>query len=308
MAQLEAETVSNIIFCPECGNVAYYNPYFGKNNCTVCKYLWEVERTPREQFEHDLDVSLSTTQALLSLYDRVKALEDRLITEVCVEITDHCPLSCIHCSSDAGPRKGNFMTLEQYKAILRQYPNATISLSGGEPLRHPKIKQFLALKPVRVYTSGYPEVDPELLRGHKAIVSIYGGRQTHDEITQVKGSWKRAVSWILQGADIHCVPMRNNETDLGIVCDLAVQAGVMVSFLRLVSHGRATAEMHPDYSTLIPRLQAMQKDSALIRLIRLGGPWTGKCNLGKKRLITWNGTEYPCESVKGGGRCISASR
>lgn len=33
-----------MVFCPKCGNVAYYNPYFGKDNCTVCKWLGHIER------------------------------------------------------------------------------------------------------------------------------------------------------------------------------------------------------------------------------------------------------------------------
>lgn len=65
----------------------------------------------------------------------------RKVREITIEITDYCPNSCSYCSSNAGPDKSTFLSLDVIKEkLLEEYD--IINISGGEPLAHP---QFWAI-------------------------------------------------------------------------------------------------------------------------------------------------------------------
>lgn len=63
-----------------------------------------------------------------------------------MEITDNCPLNCLHCSSEAGIKGGMFWTREDVAHYLGRYPDFdTVRLSGGEPFQHPDLVGILRM-------------------------------------------------------------------------------------------------------------------------------------------------------------------
>lgn len=85
--------------------------------------------------------------------------------EFTLEITSYCPHACEYCSSEAGP-DGKHLPYEEAVAFLdAQKVNGfdVISISGGEPLSHPRFWDILQLcrsktNNVWVYTNALPRI------------------------------------------------------------------------------------------------------------------------------------------------------
>lgn len=63
-----------------------------------------------------------------------------------VEVTSQCNLRCVHCYNDSGVNKGK-ISVEAYKELINQFDidsKPFITISGGEPLMHPDILDFLS--------------------------------------------------------------------------------------------------------------------------------------------------------------------
>ena len=63
-----------------------------------------------------------------------------------VEVTSQCNLRCVHCYNDSGVDKGK-ISVEAYKELINQFDidsKPFITISGGEPLMHPDILDFLS--------------------------------------------------------------------------------------------------------------------------------------------------------------------
>lgn len=78
--------------------------------------------------------------------------------EITVEITNYCPNNCVYCSSDAGPKGDQYLTLDQIKSFLGDGFYDRINISGGEPLAHPEFYKILQLCKSKLTETGFVAV------------------------------------------------------------------------------------------------------------------------------------------------------
>ncbi len=198
----------------------------------------------------------------------MKEREFRL-RELCLEVTDICPLNCRHCSGSCGPNSRKILSFHQIKKVISDFSSMggeILEISGGEPLLHSSLSQIVdyagknRLKTI-LYTSGsmwntigeMVSVDASLaseLRQaglNKVIFSLQGAiSRTHEAVTQVRGSFDNTVRsmkvmkslgfWI----GVHFVPMKLNYEEFLDIYQLC--KGLLideVGVLRFVSQGRA---------------------------------------------------------------------
>lgn len=129
-----------------------------------------------------------------------------------IEVTGNCNLNCIHCIRDTGIK--NELTTREMKDILLQVREMgcfTVIFTGGEPFY---IKDFLEIAGyaqaqglgIMIYTNGTLINAQNIMRLKKLNpleiqVSLYGATpQTHEKVTQVKGSFAKTMSaiWLLK--------------------------------------------------------------------------------------------------------------
>jgi MoaA/NifB/PqqE/SkfB family radical SAM enzyme len=133
--------------------------------------------------------------------------ENRLMS-VLLELTYACNLDCTFCYNDLA-RVGQQLSLDQYRQLLDDLAELGIlnlTLSGGEPLAHPRFFDIASHARsrgfvIRLKTNGHAvrhamaerirnEVDPFIIE-----VSVHGATaETHDRQTRVAGSFERLVA------------------------------------------------------------------------------------------------------------------
>lgn len=135
-------------------------------------------------------------------------LSNRLIPHYCLlEITYRCNLKCIHCYVTRN--KGWELKTKQFFNILDQLKDlGTLHLiiSGGEPLVRSdffEIAEYARKNnfALRIFTNAALinfkiANDIRKLKPIVVEVSLYGLEKTHEEITQVKGSFKKSINGI----------------------------------------------------------------------------------------------------------------
>jgi radical SAM protein with 4Fe4S-binding SPASM domain len=221
------------------------------------------------------------------------------LKEVCLEITDICPMACLHCSGSCGIRGKYQLTLEQIKKIINDINNLNgkvLEISGGEPLMHPHLIEIINYATKKdlecvLYTSGVimnkdgRRIPMNLefakkLRDvglTKVVFSLHGATQwTHEYISQVSGSFEKIIDSIkiVRSLDfwigVHFVPMKPNYKEFEEVVRLSYELGVdKVDLLRFVPQGRGAenrsilelskGELKEFMETVI-RLQSIYKD------------------------------------------------
>lgn len=119
-----------------------------------------------------------------------------------VELTEACNLRCKFCYNSQKPRYNQqiFKMLER----LSEQGVMQVNLTGGEPLAHPDffkiLKRACELFPnVVILSNGSMMTRDVVEKIHQYDVtsiniSIHGDRETHDELTQVKGSYDASVN------------------------------------------------------------------------------------------------------------------
>jgi len=177
------------------------------------------------------------------------------LKEVSIEITNKCNLKCIHCSSNAGNPFNNELSLTEIKDIIEQsraLGTAILTLSGGEPLLHPNIGEIIQYaKPleVRLQTSGNETMDKILQafpKTGKIVYSIHGLESTHETITGIAGSYRRAIENIRKTkehgitAEVHIVANRLNYRQIPA---LEQTLQIPIHLLRLVEQGRCQTNL-----------------------------------------------------------------
>ena len=190
------------------------------------------------------------------------------LKEVCLEITDTCPLNCAHCSGSCSLDSHDVLSLDRVKRIIDdmcKMDGEILEISGGEPLTHPYLLQIVeyaegkGLETV-LYTSGSMldgngRITPlnitmaEKLRQaglKKVIFNLQGATsRTHETVTQVKGSFRNVTNAIKTveslhfWVGVHFVPMEPNFEKLEEVIRLCSYLNVKeVGVLRFVPQGR----------------------------------------------------------------------
>jgi MoaA/NifB/PqqE/SkfB family radical SAM enzyme len=145
----------------------------------------------------------------MSYSDTVKRTwNDNRLMSVLLELTYACNLDCTFCYNDLS-LGGKRLSLAQYRELLDDLASLGVlhlSLSGGEPLAHPRFFEIASYARdlgfvIRLKTNGHAvkeamarrirdEVDPFLVE-----VSVHGATaDTHDRQTRVPGSFERLVA------------------------------------------------------------------------------------------------------------------
>ena len=131
-------------------------------------------------------------------------LEDMAPLLVQVELTEACNLRCKFCYNSQKPRY-NDRAIEMLELLAAQNV-MQVNLTGGEPLAHPRFFEILErackLFPNVVILSNGSLMNEEALeRIHtfdvtSVNISIHGDEASHEELTQVKGCYKKSIDAI----------------------------------------------------------------------------------------------------------------
>ncbi len=165
-----------------------------------------------------------------------------LISNIQFELSSRCNERCIHCYIPNDKKnKGFDMPTQKVLSILDEFSEMGgihVTLSGGEVLLHKKLMDIISycrMKDFKItilsnLISLKDEQIPQLKEANLSLVqtSLYSmNPEVHDNITTVKGSWKKTKDAIekLVRADIpvqiSCPIMKANKNDYSAVVDYA---------------------------------------------------------------------------------------
>lgn len=211
---------------------------------------------------------------------RFKALAHDVPLHIMLELTNHCNLWCRHCYISDRPPKGE-LSLDEFKDILDQLAAEGalfLTFSGGEPLVRKDFFEIAAYAREKdfaftLFTNGTlisPEVADRLqeLCPQRAEISLLGGKaSTHDGITQVKGSFDRALQGarllIERGVQVQLKTtwMRENIEEADQILSLVDEMGASFRGASLVIHRRDGSAETADLRATPDQLRAMAQRS-----------------------------------------------
>lgn len=259
------------------------------------------------------------------------------LKELKIEVTQKCPLNCIHCSSDAHPAKSTDLDLPLVLRLMadsKELGVEDIVFSGGEPLVWPHIMDAVSTASdltfnTSLYTTGRSSLEEK--KGNskfaknlkkaglqRAIFSIYGRKSIYERVVRVAGSYEHTLTNIHIFKDngieveIHFVPLKINFRELAHVVDFAHTIKInKVSVLRFVPHGRGALLgksiilSNQENLELREQIRLLRQTYPTMQ-IRLGSPFNFLlmekdivCKAGLDRLIIGpDGLAYPCDAFK----------
>lgn len=240
----------------------------------------------------------------------MKVREDKMkdFEELSLELTDCCPLDCLHCSSNSGPFCSNCLPNNLVKSLIdeaSQMGVRKISLGGGEPVianNFFSVLSYISEKDIRaeVFTSGivsshnnvegYSDEFIEAISKYSnltVIFSLYGSTpEIHDCVTQTPGSFTAAChslkECLVSGVkcEVNYVPLRINAGCFENLIDMVKSLGMSkISVLRFVPQGRGhqnrnileISELEED--SFVAKILQLRKESNF--QIRTGSPFNG---------------------------------
>lgn len=170
------------------------------------------------------------------------------LTFIWLEITSKCNLFCLHCYGDcfAGMKQGSEMGVEEWKGVIDQGKElkcGSLQFIGGEPLLHPSLfdlvtharkKDYTFIEIFSNLTLYKQEFTPFLMEhGVHIATTLYSSNpETHDRITQCKGSQEKTIEAILHLREsgiplrVAIITMRQNQDDLKETVEFLRQLGV----------------------------------------------------------------------------------
>ena len=247
------------------------------------------------------------------------------LEELMLELTDWCPLKCLHCSSYSSPICKNYLSKKLGLQLVKEAASLgakKVSFGGGEPTTAktfmPILKQVVDLgMEGEIYTCGitggtqtlhsFPAITINKykeIKGIKFIFSIHGATsEVHDHITQVPGSFEISKESLYKclASGIECeidfVPMRINIRQFEGIVKFAVEWGIKrLSVLRFVPQGRGEENQQElelfkeEEDTFIKSLEKLRQKLAID--IRTGSPFNGiisgnhvLCRAGSGKLV-----------------------
>ena len=230
------------------------------------------------------------------------------IDEMCLQLTNMCPLRCMHCSTRGGARAPSEMSDSDIQRLISDFAmigGKVVELSGGEPLVHPSLDAFVATAAglaleVRLYSSGVvafkdgaaaPPSASRWTELHRAGLSkVFFNLQAeigtlHDFITRIPGSYVSVLESIRFAKQaglyvgVHFVPMAPNFNHIEETYRLASSLAVdEFAVLRLVLQGRAAdnrtslALTQGEHFEVLRRALRLEKATGNVR-VRLGCPF-----------------------------------
>lgn len=258
------------------------------------------------------------------------------LCEIKIELTQRCPLACVHCSTISHRKQSSTLPLPTVLRILDEAGELGVTkvvFTGGEPLLYEGLAEVIArasalgIAPT-LYTTGIVNdrlesvacatLDSLVSAGvRRFIFSVYSGSASmHESITRY-GTFNPTLEAIVRAVDfkvpveIHFVAMRRNFRDLPGVIELAERLGAYrVSVLRFVPQGRGKAiavdedlnhEERLELSQLIGSCRiahpsVMVRTGSPFNILRLG--YT-PCNAAQDVLIiNHRGEISPCDAFK----------
>lgn len=181
--------------------------------------------------------------------------QQRLLTDVTLELTYACNLDCFFCYNDRD-KPGEPLSLAQYETLLRDLASMQtmfLMLTGGEPMIHPYFFEIGRLTKelgfvVRVRTNGHSLTRAMAKRVRDEImpyvveVSLHGASaEVHDQQTRIAGSFDRLIKNIASATDeglrisVVSTPTAWNEHQIESMFALCDKLGVPLRFQGPVS-------------------------------------------------------------------------
>ena len=258
------------------------------------------------------------------------------LRELKLELTQQCPLACMHCSTESHRNRTSALKEETVIRLLREGSNLgleKVAFTGGEPLLAPyllcAVQESSALGiHSSLYTCGAADSELNPLSCETArklsdaglgryIFSLYSHRaNVHNSVTRYQ-SFSTTVA-AMQVAlttnvavEIHFVAMQRNFRDLPDLVEAAARWGVQrLSVLRFVPHGRAgniaasedlTSQQMIELRDSIAAARAAFPEVS----IRAGSPYNilgigyTPCDAAREVLvINHRGEVFPCDAFK----------
>lgn len=250
--------------------------------------------------------------------------------EIKLEVTQACPLACVHCSSDSHPHAGDEMKRNECERIIEEAAAMGVSsvvFSGGEPLGWPHLEQVVRRAKqlglhTSLYTSGAVEEQTSLFRRladarlERAVFSMYAAQEgEHERITRVRGSYGKLLNAMKIAramgirTEVHFVPLKSNYRQLPQIAELATELGATkISVLRFVAQGRGYLLSGEQLSRVqnVELRQMIRDLRSAGYVVRTGSPYSFlllpdqvDCMAGKDRLTVGPDLRIsPCDAFK----------
>lgn len=226
-----------------------------------------------------------------------------------MEITSSCNLRCIHCYNDSGFAQDR-ISLKRYKELLDELPNnedTSFTISGGEPLTHPELENFLEELNAKKFGKKLMITNATLItskvadclakNGVGVQVSLNGANPvSHDKICgegNYQKTWRGLELLLARGLRrnivIRCVLNQFNKSEIVTMVDQLVNKGIeRIEIASLTPLGRSKFNSKDiaiplkERSEIIEKLRnslAIQKYIELGIAIEFPGEFTGVCPL-----------------------------
>jgi len=247
------------------------------------------------------------------------------LVDFVLELTDRCPLQCVHCSSNSSPKRTSHLTRAVVDRLVGEamaLGARKISFGGGEPTISPMLQDVLRDVDQRgmqaeVFTSGVGDTRQPVdtfsdrfirrlaeLGQLKLVFSIHGcTANVHDHVTGVNGSYDAMLDSLRRclAAGIRCegnfVPLKLNARSFGAVTKFAFEHGIRkLSVLRFVPQGRGLMNREQieldgnEEVSFVQQLLVLRSNSPVT--IRTGSPYNGivpgnrvPCRAGSRKLV-----------------------
>jgi MoaA/NifB/PqqE/SkfB family radical SAM enzyme len=226
--------------------------------------------------------------------------------ELTLEITNECPLNCLHCSSRSNEGNKIELGLNKINEVLDVYKPTWVNISGGEPCSRKDLGNILDIIDIyrmrkRLYTTQFFN---EFKRLDEIIVSCYSYyNHINKQITQSDYEpFNLIKKYINHGIvpDIHIVASSLNIDHIDETCNELIEIGInKIKILKLVNQGRCVNNNYLEPNDY--ELMMLYKRLKTNQFVEFGNPFKHDCNAGKEKIVVMsNGNIIPCETFKDG--------